>query len=485
MQARAPQLARLVGAGLLVLAGLAVFATGGAFSTAPLRVGGALVVAGLGWAWALGERSTSWSPAVWAWVLVVAVAGRGAALVADAGLSDDLWRYGWEGALVLEGESPYSAAPSARSEHQERWASTYVRLNNVDVSAAYPPVTQAFSAAVVALSVGRAGPVEAALEPAPVAERLELGLRLAFGLVELATVWPLLLLMRRCRAPRGVLLGWLWSPLLMVEFWGSAHFDSLGVLALAWALVGLSARARGVSEDARKIARSSVFGGLALGLAIAVKYLPVLLVPCLGRRVWPVVGLTVVAVMLPVGLLEGGYAGLFTGLSEYGLRWESWNLGYRQVEAALAGALAFDESWSDPRRLGRGLALLVVVGTVLACARRRLPLLDSSYWILGVFLIVSPTLHPWYLAWVLLPLLFSSSATRWAWVHLIVVSPLLYAPLVAWHARGEWLVPGWTAWICGVPFWVLFVVGLVRDRRRCGGSGREVGRALDPSDGLG
>lgn len=447
-------------AGLLVGGGMVAMACLGGFAERPVPMTVAMLVAGAGWALAcLGVRaSEGWGPKQWLWIGVILLVGRGAAWTSTANLSDDLWRYGWEGALVLEGKSPYAAAPDAPSLAAERvrWAEVYARMNNKSVSAAYPPVTQGYAAIWVALSVGLEGPIEVPQER-PVAERLEAGLGWAFGLAELAVLWPLwLLLRRRGLAPAGLLV-WAWSPLVMWEFWGAAHFDSLGILCLMLALVGLDA----VGQRTRE-----ALGGVALGLSIGVKYLPLLLLPLTRRRVWPVVIATLVLVFAPVGLLQGGYRGLTAGLSEYGLRWESWNLGYGFVESGLAALFERDSSWTDPRRLGRlaiGLGLGLVV---LWQARSRAGLATRAYWVLGAFLMVSPTLHPWYLAWGLALLPLASSATTRAWLFLIAVSPLLYWPIAGWQLRGEWHVPAWTWPVCALPFWGLWCWGVLADRRR-------------------
>lgn len=467
----------LVG-GLLVVGGMVGASLQGRFATAAWPTIACWGLAGLGWCLGLasmgffGGRSAGprWSSRAWLLVLVVALFGRAAAWSARPELSDDLWRYGWEGALVLQGQSPYAQAPDAASlaGERERWSEVFARLNNRSVSAAYPPVTQAFAAATVALAFGRAGPAG----PQAVA-RLEGALRLAFGFAELGVLLLLVVGLPRLGQPREAALVWAWSPLVMTEFWTSAHFDSLGIVLLVAAFVLLGARPR--EAGAAKL------GGVALGLAIAVKYLPLLFVPLLGVRRWVGVALTLVVCFAPVGLLAGGHSGLLTGLGEYGFRWESWNLAYRFVEAPLAALFERDETWSDPRRLGRfcvGLVLVVVVARqALRVRSANVSLGAAAYPILAAFLALSPTLHPWYLAWILPLLVLTPSASRVAWVVLVAASPLLYLPVVEWQTVGTWSVPGWTWPVLGLPFWGLALGGLWLDRRRDFGSAAGSGPA--------
>lgn len=465
-------------AGLLVAGSLMGLAWVGPFAERPLLSLVLMLAAGLGWALAvyLGTQTLHLTGRHWVGLVAVALIGRAAAWHSDANLSDDLWRYGWEGALMLEGVSPYAQAPDAPALDAQRrqWADVYDRMNNQAVSAAYPPVTQGFAAMWVALSVGLDGPAQSPAnatvddpEMGAVAERLQSGLRLGFGLAELLVLWPLFRLVKERQRPLGLLAAWAWSPLVMTEFWGAAHLDSLGVLCLALALLGGAARP---------------LRAVWLGLAIGVKYLPLLLVPLFGwhRRVRGALALTLtlVCVFAPIGLLRGGYDGLFSGLSEYGFRWESWNLVYGFVEPVLGRVFAADESWSDPRRLGRFMMAALLVAVVARQFLREGDRSSACYRVMAAFLILSPTLHPWYLSWVLLfvPLVIpvhtaqaeslvgsigmpnsssrvhGSSPSVWAWVYLIAVSPLLYWPIVAWQTQGVWHVPAWTWPLCAGPF---------------------------------
>ena len=171
--------------------------------------------------------------------------------------------------------------------------------------------------------------------------------------------------------------------------------------------------------------------------------------------------LVVLLGFVPVLLLEGGAAGLGAGLAEYGLRWESSSLVYRFIEP-LFGWLEPDESWSDPRRLGRILVALVWGVLALGEWRRgRDPILAAGS-LIGAFLILSPTLHPWYLCWIV-PFLALGSPLAWAW--LVAMAPLLYWPLGAWRGGGEWVEPAWLWPVMALPFGFLLAVRTWREGR--------------------
>ena len=68
---------------------------------------------------------------------------------------------------------------------------------------------------------------------------------------------------------------------------------------------------------------------------------------------------------------------------------------------------------------------------------------------------LTPTLHPWYLTWVIPFLALYRSR---AWVFLAAVAPLLYWPLTEWHATGEWIEPVWLWPALALPFFLLLAL---------------------------
>lgn len=437
--------------GGLILGCFLVLLVAGRFGSARPLVLTAMLVAGGAWlfsVWA-GRRGAG---RLWV-ILTLALAMRLVALGSDMGLSDDLWRYAWEGGLVLEGKSPYAEAPNAPglAAERERWAGVFERMNNPEISAAYPPVTQYFAAAVVWGAFGPEGPVEGVR-----LTRVQRTLRGAFSFVDLLVLWPLMALLRRRGLGDGLGVVWAWSPLVVWEFAASAHFDSLGILLLVAAVWALAARRVGLVRV--------VLGAVLLALAFLTKYLPLLAAPYLLRRqswgrtlsgVGSFLGLVVLG-FASLLLLQGGLTGVFAGLGEYGLRWESWNLVYRFVEPLFDSFGSRSEGLLDPRRVGR-----LVIGALAALFFLRLFLarvdpVRAIFLALAVFLILTPTLHPWYLTWILPFCALAPRGTARAWFWLAAASPLLYWPLVGWQARGEWLEPAWSWPLLAIPFFLLF-----------------------------
>ncbi|MFT5286517.1 MAG: hypothetical protein ACI8TQ_002686 [Planctomycetota bacterium] len=402
-----------------------------------------------------GFGSVAWIFAVWrqvelstTWIVLGAITLRFLALTGTPELSDDVYRYVWEGGLVTQEINPYAQAPNSDqlSEFRERWPDIYSGMNNREVSAAYPPVTQWVHAAVTAAAGGPEQP-----------SRALIAMRIFYACMDLLCLIPLALLLRGSRNARGSLVAWAWSPLIAIEFAGSGHFDSLGVLAL---LSALAVASRALSDS--PIARTKALGLLVVG-ALS-KLIPGLLIPFVarGRRQWLML-LAAAAVFalawLPF-LLDAGPA-VFAGLTEYGTRWEAGSLVFRHVEAPFAMWFERDGSRTDPRQLAR-LSIALVFGVIYVREWFRSPdLIRTAGVLIGSFLVLSPTLHPWYLAWIV-P--FVALRPSRAWLFLIASAPLLYWPLAEWNSAGIWREPSWLWPVISLPFFVLLGFDVYRAR---------------------
>ena len=394
-----------------------------------------------------------------------ALALRLVALSGNPELSDDVHRYVFEGALVAEGRSPYAHAPAdpARAEERARWPELAARINHPEVPAAYPPWTQA-ACALLVLASGGTDPLDAA--------RAVTVMRWAFAACDLLVLGLLLAWLARRGLPPGLALVWGWSPLVTLEFASSAHFDVIGI-ALVVAALGLLDRAPG---SARRRPREGAAGALLAG-ATLVKLLPVVLAPFAWRaarsRGTLALGfaVTIAGSVLALFSLEDGARGILGGVSEYAFRWEAASLLHRFVESPLRSALPVDEGLTDARRVARLLGGLVFLGALVFAWRARLSLERAALVAFGAFLILTPTLHPWYVAWVL-PFLALRPSAAFTWLAAAV--PLLYWPLSAWHERGVWHEPAWLWPVVALPFYLLLARELAGRRSAAGSEGERV-----------
>src|SRR5437588_6063722 len=169
------------------------------------------------------------------------------------GADDDIHRYVWDGRLQRLGYNPYIVVPSDPAVKGLHTPETR-NLNNPDLPSPYPPGAQLFSRAV------------------PAIHECTFALKVAFVVCELAIVFLLLDVLRCTRQGAHLVLAFAWNPLLAIEVAGSGHIDIVGALLLLVSAAALVRRWRSTAA-------------VALGLAIAVKFLPVVLLPLYWKRV--------------------------------------------------------------------------------------------------------------------------------------------------------------------------------------------------------
>jgi alpha-1,6-mannosyltransferase len=319
-------------------------------------------------------------------------------LMKPPGTDDDIHRYLWDGRVQRLGYNPYILVPSDPALSGLHTPETRT-LNNPDVPSPYPAGAQLFFRAVSAIH-----------------ESL-LALKVAFLLCDLAIVLVLLDVLHSRRQAAHWVLAYAWHPLLATEVAGSGHVDIVGALLLVVSVAALWRRWRGVAA-------------VAFGLAIAVKFLPIVLAPLYWRRVRIRDALLAAFVF---GLLYLPF--LDSGPIPIG------SLGaYVQRFRFNAPVFAMLERVSAPQFV---VALAVIVGFVVAIWLRK----NSAAWVSDAFawpvaasLLCAPAVYPWYMLW-LLPFLRSAS-TLPIIIWTISIIPTYYV----WHQRTlglPWLVPGW------------------------------------------
>ncbi|MEP6768180.1 MAG: glycosyltransferase 87 family protein [Acidobacteriota bacterium] len=327
-------------------------------------------------------------------------------------LSDDLWRYLWDGGVARAGISPWAHAPADPAVSGLDPALN-ARVAHREIRTVYPPAAQA-----VFRAFGFA--------------RAPFVLKGFFAAADLAVV----ALLAGANLPGGAWAAALYAfhPLPVTETAGQGHLDSLGVALLA-ASVAHALRGRRAAA------------GLGLALSALSKYVSAAAALPLARQGrWR----TVLAAAAAIALIWGAAAGRGTspagGLDQYATRWEFNSVTYPVVYAAMEGArvpqrakdafLAWKARHHDPPWTARVFPyfysaffarafLAIILGfLLLAIAWRVTDLWASVLASVGALLLVSPTLHPWYLLWVL-P--FAAARKEPAFLWLATAAPLAYA----------------------------------------------------------
>jgi len=315
----------------------------------------------------------------------------------------DMVRYLWDGRVQLRGYNPYHvvpADPAMAGIHTEETR----RMPSVRARTPYPPAAQLFFRLVVWIHDSTRT------------------MKIALALCDLLTiliVWRWLPLIGR---PEWLLIAYAWNPLVVLEIAHSGHIDALGALWIAASAYWLARR-------------RTALASIAFVLAVATKFLPIVLLPLFWRRVRlrdAAVAATLLALLylsytqqgvLPLGAVPNVVAHIrFNG-----------------------PLFRFIAGLSTPQ-LAAGFA----VGTgmlVAAWCRWNLDSHDPASWAwpMAIALAGAPVIYPWYLLYFTPFLLTVATVPLTAWT-LTVISSYIVWQLAHDHAA-PWVMPvsvlGW------------------------------------------
>ncbi len=331
-------------------------------------------------------------------------------------LSDDYFRYLWDGLVQTNGINPYRFAPAdtALTGIDDALRS---QVNHPDVPTIYPPLAQ-FMFFLNATLVGG-----------------WVGLKLIWLACDAGIAALLYRLVPADRRLQMWTLYW-WSPLVVIEIAWSAHLDLLGVLPLVVAIwLARSGRAHSAAL------------GVSLAAAALVKYFAAALLPNGtrgGSTPTTVAAFSAAAILLYLPYADAG-ARLFEGLLAYAEHW--------RFNDSLYGVLAWvvPSGWA-PRAIVAAIVLLVVAQSV----RNEWTLERTAFWLIGTILLLSPTVHPWYLVWIvpLIAIRFSR-----AWLFLTGSVFISYYGLETYREIGIWPEPWWTKLAIYGPFFAMLIAG--------------------------
>jgi alpha-1,6-mannosyltransferase len=426
----------VVGA-LCVLGASTAAAALGDLREAPLASVIALSAAVLGAA--LAMRAAVGLPAtLW---LVAALVARAILSVGAPTLSDDEHRYIHEGRAQRQGlATPYRVPPAAFVPAPDD--GTTARVNHPDVPAAYPPGTELWLLATVALGDAIGAP------------RAPLRVSLL-----LADVLVLFTLFRRRKSQPLAFIAYGMHPLPLLEIALSRHVDALGMAFLFFAVL---------------LAARPGWAGALAGLAMHVKPIGALALLGVqgGARMRAAVTALVVAVVLALPHAAAG-APLLSGIFQYATRWRAAPIVYAALEAPMQPffeeraargvyahahvqlsplALLVEDAGRplvsigtpgaramkvllDHALLARMLAGILLGVAVLVIARATWSHAARVGAALGATWLLVPTLHPWYLLWVVPIAALTGSRALWAFS---AFSPVLYQPVFHAAAGGPW-----------------------------------------------
>jgi hypothetical protein len=399
----------------------------------------AAYIAGLIW---VERRSASMR-----WIWLFAIGFRLLLLLTTPTLSDDVYRYLWDGHVANNGVSPY-AFPIDSPNLDHLHTAVRGQANNTWMASPYLPGAQILFSTITGLFP---------LQP--------FYFQAAMVLFDLAGAWLIAHLLALAGLPRHRLYLYLWNPLVVVEVAHGAHVD-------AW-MVFLALLAVSLTLKQSRISQSIAWpvAPVILALATLTKLLPLLLLPVLfwywDWRQRVVYALAAIGLLIPSAIRAGwGLTGELTGrglfgaIRIYSAQW-NFNSGLFRILQEVVGAPVYGPPAAVPRAIV-ALAMALVAFAIFWKARPaghsprdlRVALRLMAVPLMA-YMLLTPTVHPWYALLLLAFLPFLPPArrekrSRWLpalpWLYLsgaLIFSYLTYLDPqnfaeLAWVLQLEW-----------------------------------------------
>ena len=356
--------------------------------------------------------------------LLLAIGFRLLLLLATPALSDDFYRFLWDGRLWISGENPFLHLPAFYAENNFQGIpglnqTLFNGLSSPQYFSVYPPICQFVFALAAFINP------ESNLTGIVV-------MRVILLLAELGSFWLMLKLLARFNLPARNVLLYALNPLVILELTGNLHFEALVIFFTLAAFHFLTLK-------------RYHFSAVALGLAVCSKLTPLILLPFIFRRIGfkkgliycSVTGLTCLILFAPFITPEL--------LAHFG---SSLNLYFQKFEFnasiyyVLRGLGFYFYGYNQIAKIGILLSvttLLLIL--VLALREKEAPIKTLPYRFLQaltIYYLLATIVHPWYITTLVALCIFTTSRYALVWSGLAVLSYAAYQTSA--YTENPWLL---------------------------------------------
>lgn len=312
-------------------------------------------------------------------------------------LSDDYYRFIWDGRMTLQGISPYADIPANIEHHDLMLSDMYHLINSQEYFTVYPPANQFFF--WLANLTGDK------------VTTITISMKAFILMMEVCSIFIINDLLRRFNMPTKYTLIYALNPLVIIEFTASLHFEAAMIffLLLAFWLI-----------QKKMIWLSS----LAFAMAICSKILPVIflpfIIPLLG---WKKGGLYTITTLL-FCLLS------FIPFWEDHLFWnilESLKLYFGQFEFNSSIYKLFEPYYTV--RWVPSLLFIIFYAWFWFKYQQSIDwkkIMPALLAILSVYFLCASTVHPWYIATLMVFACFSVFKYPIVWSAMLPLTYITY-----------------------------------------------------------
>ncbi len=338
-------------------------------------------------------------------------------------LSDDVYRYIFEGKLIANHYNPFIISPSDMASTPLADTTIFPKINHPWHVTIYPPVSQYLFAASYLID----------------GDSLS-GFKILSFFFELLSLWLMFLFVKRFKLPDWTFLIYLFSPLIIIEFLFSNHLDIFGLPMLIGSLILLQ-------NYKKHIYALSIL----LALGVLVKFYILFFIPFIffyignKEKLKFVLTFTITAVLLYLPFIVSSGADIFGSLFVY---LDSW-----QYNGSLFLLLKSIFTQETARYICFAIFFLAYF-PLLLLKRFKNNYMLQSFLIFAIYVIVTPAIFNWYLLWIIPFMIYYRSL---AFILLSGSCMLSYHVLIGYYENGEWSQMPILSVISYLPFFILLI----------------------------
>lgn len=338
-----------------------------------------------------------------------------ALVTAIPNLSEDFYRFVWDGSLFISGINPYEFIPSELAQNQldllPQGQELLVGMSDLSRKhySNYPPLNQLLFG-LAALLGGKS------------IVGTTVALRTLLVLADLGIVYFGRKLLKQLNCSPHLIFWYFLNPLVILELTGNLHFEGVMLFFFLWAVYLLH---NGKWQQS----------ALVYGLAISTKLVPLIFLPLVlpylklkRSLLFYLISATIVGITALPFLTPELFHNYTATLSLWFTNFE-FNAGLYNIVAHLGPA--FDiKPWHFIGIYGKVTAVLVLLMVLLFTALYRpgntAKLLTVMLWVLTLYYLLAATVHPWYLIFLVVLCIFTDYRYPLFWSAVVILSYSAY-----------------------------------------------------------
>ncbi len=352
-------------------------------------------------------------------------------------LSDDVYRFIWDGRLAVNAINPFSHLPTEIMKMPVVTGVTkelFLHLNSPNYYTVYPPVLQG-----IFWLAGK-------LFPVSIFSAIVFFKCLIF-LVEAGNIFLLMRLLKQLSLPKQLCLLYVLNPLVIVELTGNVHFEGVMIFFVLLALLFI-------------INSQWQLSAICLGLGIATKLLPVLFLPLVIKRLGWKKGIVYCLISGFITCIL--FASVFDIATLHHLM-NSVNLFIRHFE--FNASLYYFVRWMGRLITGYNIIawsgpFLSVTAGILICyltlRGKQMPMsvfFNTALFIISIWFLCATTVHPWYICMPVALAVFTPYryAVIWSFTAILSYAAYQFHPV----QENVWLIGAGYIFMIGYGWWEL------------------------------